>query len=122
MALRKLTHPVGKGLLLLLCCGLLAVWTVLDLGCVFRKFTGLPCPGCGMSRAWLAVLRLDFPAALEYHPMFWCVPFGGLYILWEGTPFQNPRYNRMLGILLAGGLLLCWAARLVLCFFGMETI
>ena len=30
--------------------------------------------GCGMTRAWLAALRLDFAAAFAYHPLFWVVP------------------------------------------------
>ena len=47
---------------------------LLDLGCVFRTVTGLSCPGCGMTRAWLAALRLDLSAALAYHPLFWAVP------------------------------------------------
>lgn len=46
-----------------------------DIGCVFRTVTGIPCPGCGMTRAWLAALRFDFAAALAYHPLFWTVPF-----------------------------------------------
>lgn len=47
---------------------------LLDIGCVFRLMTGIPCPGCGMTRAWLAALRLDFSAAIAYHPLFWVVP------------------------------------------------
>ena len=47
---------------------------LLDIGCVFRLMTGIPCPGCGMTRAWLAALRLDFAAAIAYHPLFWVVP------------------------------------------------
>lgn len=47
---------------------------LLDIGCVFRLMTGIPCPGCGMTRAWLAALRLDFTAAFAYHPLFWVVP------------------------------------------------
>lgn len=47
---------------------------LLDIGCVFRLMTGVPCPGCGMTRAWLAALRLDFAAAFAYHPLFWAVP------------------------------------------------
>lgn len=60
------------------CIGVLFVaWLalyLLDIGCVFRLMTGIPCPGCGMTRAWLAALRLDFSAALAYHPLFWVVP------------------------------------------------
>lgn len=47
---------------------------VTGIGCPFRAFTGIPCPGCGMTRAWLAALRLDFSAAFAYHPLFWVVP------------------------------------------------
>ena len=37
-------------------------------GCPFRFFFGISCPGCGMTRALLAALRLDFAAAFSYHP------------------------------------------------------
>ena len=30
----------------------------------------IPCPFCGMTRAHLAMLRLDFAAAFSYHPLF----------------------------------------------------
>ena len=35
-------------------------------GCPFRFFFGISCPGCGMTRALLAALRLDFAAAFSY--------------------------------------------------------
>ena len=47
---------------------------LVDLGCIFKTVTGLSCPGCGMTRAWLSALRLDFSSALAYHPLFWAVP------------------------------------------------
>lgn len=47
---------------------------ITDIGCIFRAITGVPCPGCGMTRAWLAFLTGHFDAALAYHPLFWCVP------------------------------------------------
>ena len=36
------------------------------------------CPFCGMTRAHLAALRLDFAAAFSYHPAF----YAGLPFLW----------------------------------------
>lgn len=38
--------------------------------CIFRKFTGLLCPGCGNTRAVLALLRFDFIKALKFNPLF----------------------------------------------------
>jgi hypothetical protein len=36
--------------------------------CPFHHLTGLPCPGCGMSRAMAAFSQGDFVAALGLHP------------------------------------------------------
>jgi hypothetical protein len=35
--------------------------------CPFLAATGLPCPGCGLSRSVGAAARLDFPAAFAFH-------------------------------------------------------
>ena len=51
-----------------------AALTASGIGCPFRWATGVPCPGCGMTRAYLALARLDFRAAAAYHPLFWAVP------------------------------------------------
>lgn len=42
----------------------------IGIACPFYRLTGLQCPGCGNSRAALALLRLDLPAAFGYNPMF----------------------------------------------------
>lgn len=38
--------------------------------CPAKLFFGIPCPGCGLTRAHLAALQLDFRAAFSYHPLF----------------------------------------------------
>lgn len=105
----------------LLCFGLyglvLALFMRTDLNCLIRHFTGVICPGCGMSRAWASVLRLDFWAAFHYHPMFWSVPFLVLYILYDGLLFKNRRLNNWVLALILGGFLVCYIIRLV-CFLG----
>lgn len=54
--------------------------------CPFRQLTGLPCPGCGLTRATVALLRGDIRAMLFFHPLapvflaFWAAVVAGL--LW----------------------------------------
>ena len=38
-------------------------------GCPFRALSGLPCPTCGVSRAMLALARVDLGEALAHHPL-----------------------------------------------------
>ena len=42
--------------------------TVYFLPCIFKGVTGIPCPGCGMTRACLAILQGEFSTAWRYHP------------------------------------------------------
>ena len=37
--------------------------------CVFKVAVGAPCPGCGLTRATLALLQLDFGEAFRLHPL-----------------------------------------------------
>ena len=57
---------------------LFALWLFLT-GCPLHKLTGLPCPGCGMSRALFCLAKLDFAGAWYYHPLVFFLP---LPILW----------------------------------------
>lgn len=41
--------------------------------CLFKNIIGLPCPGCGMSRATLALLNCDIPLSFSYNVL--CIPF-----------------------------------------------
>ncbi len=60
----------GLGIVLLLGLGY-ALWgsvTGLWLPCPFHALTGLECPGCGVTRMCLALLRLDFAGAWAANP------------------------------------------------------
>ena len=44
--------------------------------CPIRYVFGVSCPGCGMTRACMSALRLDFGGAFAYHPLWvLLVPF-----------------------------------------------
>lgn len=36
--------------------------------CLVRGVTGLPCPGCGLTRSFVAIAHLDPGAAFDHHP------------------------------------------------------
>ena len=46
--------------------------------CPLVYITGFPCPSCGLTRAGLAVLHLDFGRAWEMHPFIFLI---GLWVL-----------------------------------------
>ena len=43
-------------------------------GCLLKDIFNIPCPSCGMSRAYLSLMLGDIPAALRFHPLFWIFP------------------------------------------------
>ena len=59
---------------------LLAVWLWLT-GCPIYRLTGIPCPGCGMTRALFRLLSLDFAGAWYYHPRVFVIPPAILYLV-----------------------------------------
>ncbi len=51
--------------------------------CPAAALFGLPCPGCGLTRASLAVLHGDFLAALHFHPLVFVL--APVYLLLVGA-------------------------------------
>lgn len=42
--------------------------------CLLKKVSGIPCPGCGMTRAIFSFLKFNIKEAFFYHPLF-LLPF-----------------------------------------------
>lgn len=57
---------------------LYVIWgalTGLYLPCLFHDSTGLLCPGCGLSRMFLALFRFDFVSAFYHNPAMFIIFF-----------------------------------------------
>ena len=46
------------------------IFYITGIGCPIKFLTGVSCMGCGMTRAYLSLLRLDIAGAFRYHPLF----------------------------------------------------
>lgn len=110
-------HDIIKKLILTAAyLGLLTVLYFLGAQCIFLSVLGIPCPGCGMSRAMLAALRLDFAAAFQYHLMFWSMPLLYLYFLFDGHLFPGRLTDRIILYLILAGFLVNWGIALAIHF------
>lgn len=79
--------------------------------CLFINIFGLPCPACGMTRAYISLVHLDIKKAFYYHPLFWSVPL----ILLE---YKNKKLIYILGIIF----IIVWVIRMYLYFPDKEPM
>lgn len=45
----------------------------ISIPCIFYEYTGLYCPGCGITRMLFSILRLDIYQAFRYNPLVFCL-------------------------------------------------
>jgi hypothetical protein len=72
--------------------------------CLMRRFTGLPCPGCGATRSLSAWAHFDPLTALQFNPLFFIATVAalgwaltGLLDATRGTRWQH-RFHETLSL------------------------
>ncbi len=61
--------------------------------CLIKNMTGIPCPTCGMTRAYKYFLHGDFQEAFYYHPLFLLVIPVAFIIFFRKDPFVEKFYK-----------------------------
>lgn len=64
--MNKLHKKVFIALIILLVFGILVVF-VFDVSCIFKSIFHIACPGCGLTRGFRALFRLDIKEAVSYN-------------------------------------------------------
>ena len=64
--MNKKSKQIVLAFLILIIFGLLAVF-VFDINCIFKSLFGIPCPGCGLTRAFKEVFHGNLLKAEEYN-------------------------------------------------------
>ena len=118
----KLPCPPGKYILrklpVLLIVVIYLVTCMLTTGCPIKFFTGISCPGCGMTRAYAALLKGDLTAAFGFHPLWPTAPFLFLYMMTEGL--YSRRLSGILTISFTSMYFITYIIRLI--FFRNDII
>jgi hypothetical protein len=91
-------------------------WAVSGTPCVLQATTGVPCPGCGLTRAVFMAFRGDFEGAFQMHPLF----IAGVAILlalpflaWRFPGFLDSRTFRLVGMTVIVLFLAVYAVRMI---------
>jgi hypothetical protein len=97
--------------------GLSVGGTTLPDACGLKRIAGIPCPGCGLTRSWVAALEGDLAGSVAFHPVGWLVLlYAGAqalrHLLWMAVVPWRAGVERA-GLWLDRGLVLILAVLLV---------
>lgn len=93
---------------------------ITGIDCFIQTITGIACPACGLTRAYLSLCRLDLTNAFYCHPLFPIILPAVVWMLFGKKPLLGTkiRQNIFLAFLLAL-VLAVWILRL---FFIQDSL
>lgn len=85
--------------------------------CPIKYITGISCAGCGMSRAWIALLHFNIHEAFMYHPLFFLPPVVVIVMLLKSK--INIKFYKIFMFTMAGAFVIVYFYRM---FIGTGDI
>ena len=111
--MKKIKELKSKLLLTLFYIIILYIFRMLGVPCIFKHFFGIECIGCGMTRAILSALRLDFKKAFMYHSMFWSIPVLYIYFIFDGKAIGRKIPDMIVLTVIFIGFILNWILKFI---------
>ena len=91
--------------------------------CVFKTTYGIPCPGCGMTRAFIYFFRGNISKAFYYHPLFFLLIITLLIVIFRNKDYVSKIYNsKIFWIVILVVFIIVWAVRMVIMFPNLEPL
>ena len=85
--------------------------------CPIKYITGISCAGCGMSRAWIALLHFNIHEAFMYHPLLFLPPVVVIFMLLKSK--INIKFYKIFMFTMAGAFVIVYLYRM---FIGTGDI
>ncbi|MBQ9938019.1 MAG: DUF2752 domain-containing protein [Oscillospiraceae bacterium] len=87
---------------------------VSGIGCPIRFLFGVPCPGCGITRAWMSALHGNIADAFRWHPLFLVATASVVYISVGRRPlFGSDRAESVFIVTFSVAMLAIWLIRVI---------
>lgn len=80
--------------------------------CPIKFITGISCAGCGMSRAWIALLHFNIHDAFMYHPLFFLPPVVVIVMLLKSK--INIKFYKIFMFTIAGAFVIVYLYRMLI--------
>ena len=88
------------------------LFNMLGITCVFLEILGLPCPGCGMTRAALSLVKFDIVSAAKYNITVFFMPYVFVYVFFD----VKGKVHNYIMIWIAFVAILNWILKLIMFF------
>lgn len=92
--------------------------------CIFHSVTDIPCAGCGMTRACVALVQGKFGTAWNYHPFSFLVVGLAIAVAFFPVRLKNTwtRHSPITrNLVVIGGIILCLSIWLIKIYSGPES-
>lgn len=105
-------------------CSIIILILIFNTKCIFKSIIGIPCPGCGLTRAWISFIEGDIPKAFYWHPLFLMIPILAIliFLYFKGSLIKYRRYILILIMIIVSLYLVIYVVRMINLFPNIEPL